>query len=200
MTEETAAIVPVAAPAALPSSMRGLVLRTLIGFAIAFAAAATAGRVFRPEIESMGRAFVANLGYGGMFLGTFLADAFTLPLPSWFYFVLTVASHASPPLAIIAVTLGSLTGGLLAYRMSAQIAELSLFKARIASAREKLGPLLEKHGAWAMVLVSLPPLPFSITCYVAGSYRIGPRLFGIHLALRIPRLIIFYLIVKAGWA
>jgi membrane protein YqaA with SNARE-associated domain len=183
-----------------PSNHRALILRTLLGFGVAFGAAALAGRLFRPQIEALGRAFVANFGYAGMYLGTFLADAFTLPLPSWFYFVLTVASGASPLFAIVAVTLGSLTGALLAYRMSASIAEVPLFSARIAAAREKLAPLLEKYGAWAMLIVSFLPLPFSITCYVAGSYRIGPRLFGIYLALRVPRLIAFYLIVRAGFA
>lgn len=182
------------------SSTRRLVVRTLISLGIAFAIAALAGRFFRPQIEAMGRSFVHHLGYGGMFLGTFLADAFTLPLPSWFYFVLTVASGASPVLAIVAVTLGSLTGALLAYRMSSQISEFGFFRPKVAAAREKLVPLLERHGAWAMVIVSLLPLPFSITCYVAGSYRIGPRLFGIYLALRVPRLIIFYLLVKLGWS
>ena len=47
--------------------------------------------------------------------------------------------------------------------------------------------------------MGLVPVPFSVSCYVAGSYRIGPRLFGLYLALRIPRLLLFYLLVRLGW-
>jgi membrane protein YqaA with SNARE-associated domain len=134
-----------------------------------------------------------------MGLGTFLADAFTLPLPSWFYFVLSVASRASAVWSIVAVTIGSLTAACLGYFMSAWFAELPWFRLRMMRVREKIAPLLEAHGLKAMVIMSLLPLPFSITCYVCGSYRIGARLFGAYVALRVPRLIVFYALAYFGF-
>ena len=50
-----------------------------------------------------------------MGVGTFVADAFTVPLPAWFYFVLSVASGASPLYTVVAVTAGSLAGACVGY-------------------------------------------------------------------------------------
>lgn len=174
--------------------------RTLLGFAIFFGVIAAAGRVYRPELEAVGRGFVSHFGLFGMGLGTFFADAFTVPVPPWFYYVMSVTS-GSPALPTLVVTcVASLLAAVLAYNMAAQMASLRIFRARFEAVRAKMAPFLDRHGTWAMVLLGLLPLPFSITCYVCGSYRIGPRLFGLYVALRVPRLLAFYALVRLGWS
>lgn len=189
-----------AAPHGPAGSVRGFVLRTLVGLGVAFAFVAVAGRLFRPELEALAKGFVAQFGYGGMFLGAFAADAFSFPVPPWFYFVLGVASGTPVLPMLVVVCVASLVAANVAYAMSAQVAELRLFRPRIEAVRARIAPLLAKHGVWAVVAMGFLPLPFSITCYVAGSYRIGPRLFSVYLALRVPRLLLFYALVRLGWS
>jgi membrane protein YqaA with SNARE-associated domain len=182
------------------TNVRSYVLRTLLGLGVAFAVVAVAGRLFRPQLEAVGRSFVGHFGLYGMALGTFVADAFSFPVPPWFYYVLSVASGAPAVPTLVVTCIASVLAANLAYAMAAQVAELRLFRARFLAVREKMAPFLARHGAWAVVLLGLLPLPFSITCYVCGSYRIGPRLFGLYVALRIPRLLAFYALVRLGWS
>jgi membrane protein YqaA with SNARE-associated domain len=181
-------------------SLRPLLLRALGGILVAGAIVGVIGRVYRGQLEGFARAFVERFGYIGMGLGTFVADAFTVPIPSWFYFVLAVASRASPAHAIVAVTIGSLVAACLAYLLSAWFVELPFLRARMAKVRERIAPMLAQHGYKAVVVISLLPLPFSITCYAFGSQRASARIFGAYLFLRIPRLLAFYALVRLGWS
>ncbi len=187
------------ATAAQPS-MRSYALRTLLGFLFAFAVIAIAGRAYRPELEAIGRGFVGRFGLFGMGLGTFFADAFSVPVPPWFYYVMSVTSGAPALPTLVVTCIASILAALLGYNMAAQISGVRFFRARFEQVRAKMAPFLERHGTWAMVLLGLLPLPFSITCYVCGSYRIGPRLFGLYVALRVPRLLVFYALVRLGWS
>ena len=36
-------------------------------------------------------------------------------------------------------------------------------------------------------------------CYVAGVYRVKPKLFALVLLFRIPRLLVMYWLARAGW-
>lgn len=200
MEEVETAEAPASPVPAEQTSLGAYAVRTLLGFGVAFGVIAFAGRTFRPELEAIGRSFVEHFGLYGMGLGTFVADAFTVPVPPWFYYVMSVTS-GSPALPTLVVTsVASILAAILAYNMAAQIAGLRLFRARFEDVRARMAPFLARHGTWAMVLLGLLPLPFSITCYVCGSYRIGPRLFGLYVALRVPRLLAFYALVRLGWS
>lgn len=181
-------------------SLRPLLLRAVGGIVIAGVLVGLVGRLYRSELEGFARAFVERFGYVGMGLGTFVADTFTVPIPSWFYFVMAVASRSSPVLAIVAVSIGSLVGACLAYAMSAWFVELPFLRAKMEKVRARIAPLLAQHGYKAVVVISLLPLPFSVTCYAFGSQRASARIFGAYLLLRVPRLIAFYALVRLGWS
>src|SRR5262245_15763665 len=45
---------------------------------------------FKPQLTAFARSFVARFGYAGLFVGTFVADTFHVPLPAQFYMLTSI--------------------------------------------------------------------------------------------------------------
>jgi uncharacterized membrane protein YdjX (TVP38/TMEM64 family) len=76
---------------------------------------------------------------------------------------------------------------------------------RLARWLERNGRSIARYfeGATAYrgaALISITPVAFSVVCYVSGLYRLGTRPFLLVLALRLPKLLIYYQLVKLGWS
>ena len=50
-----------------------------------FGLIALAAHLARDPLDALGRGFVQRFGLAGMFVGTYLADAFSFPIPPQFY-------------------------------------------------------------------------------------------------------------------
>lgn len=191
-----------AARAPGPAPWREL-LRYLVQLALgigAFVGLVSAAAYFaRPELESLGRAFVQRFGVAGMFLGTFLADAFSFPIPPQFYMLTAVSAGGSQLAAMVAICAASMSAGYVGYRLAGRLARVRLFARRIAASRAKVDRLVERYGYWAIVVGSITPIPFSVLCYLSGLYRIPARYLGLLIVTRIPRLLVFYALIRAGW-
>ncbi len=58
--------------------------------------------------------------------------------------------------------------------------------------------LIRKYGGWAVVIAGLTPVPFSTVCWIAGLLELPPHTVLLATASRIPRIIIYYLLIQAG--
>jgi membrane protein YqaA with SNARE-associated domain len=178
-------------------------LRYLLHLALgigAFVALVSVAAYFaRAELESFGRAFVQHFGIAGMFLGTFLADAFSFPIPPQFY-MLTAISSGQPQLAaMVAICAASMSAGYVGYRLAGRLARVRLFARRIEASRATVDRLIKRHGYWAIVVGSITPVPFSVLCYLSGLYRIPAKYLGVLILTRVPRLLVFYMLIRLGW-
>jgi uncharacterized membrane protein YdjX (TVP38/TMEM64 family) len=63
-----------------------------------------------------------------------------------------------------------------------------------------LTPLLVRYGTTAIVIASLLPVPYSFLCYFCGLNRLRYRLFAILVILRIPKILLYYWMIRAGWS
>ena len=50
-----------------------------------------------------------------------------------------------------------------------------------------------------VVLASLSPAPYSWLCLLAGMSKLSYRLLAVACALRIPKLLTYYALVRLGW-
>jgi membrane protein YqaA with SNARE-associated domain len=152
-----------------------------------------------PQINSLSSGFIERFGLPGLALGTFMADAFSLPPPPLFYVIVVGTGSGSHLVGMTVVSLASVVAGNVGYRLSALVSARPFFKRRIDATRARMDVLFERYGVWAFAIASLTPLPFSLMCYVAGVYRIRPWLFALVCLFRIPRLLVMYWMVRAGW-
>jgi uncharacterized membrane protein YdjX (TVP38/TMEM64 family) len=134
-----------------------------------------------------------------MAFGTFLSDAFMCPIPPQFYMLTAVAAGAPQVTSISVVCVTSVIAANVAYLVAGRVARVPFFRERIERSRPKIDPLFERYGVYAVAVGAVLPIPFSLLCYVAGIYRIPFRLYAILVLLRVPRLLVFYAVIRAGW-
>jgi membrane protein YqaA with SNARE-associated domain len=181
-------------------SLRRLVVETLWFTVIVVGAVAVAGYLFRGPLEEIARLLISKLGYAGLFVGTFAADAFTIPIPPDFYLFISIASGASVTMTLIACSSASVLGGTLAYLIGPYIERLPILRDRLDEFRPRGEYLFSRWGGWAVGIAALTPVPFSIVAWLAGIYRMGyPRFLAASLC-RVPRIVGYYALYAYGWA
>jgi membrane protein YqaA with SNARE-associated domain len=191
-------------PRARRASRRREMARTVVQLALSlgalFALIAIGGYLAREQLDMLGRAFVHRFGLAGMFVGTYLADAFSFPIPPQFYMLTAITSGVSQVAALVTISTASLLAGYTGYHLAGRIARVKAFARRIEALRPRIERLFERYGYWAIAVGSLTPIPFSYLCYLSGLYRIPQRYLMAMLLFRVPRLILFYALIRLGWA
>ena len=184
-----------------PQSTRRLALRLLLGALAFLAMVVLIVRTLRPQLETLGRGFVDHFGLAGMAFGTYIADGFHFPIPPQFYMLLAVGSGTSDLAAFTVIMVGSLAGGVSGYAVARRLSRFPRLWNWLTRVGGRFRKQLEGRNAYrSAVIASLTPVAFSVQCYVSGLYRLPLRPFALILALRIPKLILFYYLVKLGWA
>jgi membrane protein YqaA with SNARE-associated domain len=174
-------------------------LKLLLGATALVLVVALLGHFFHADLEKLGRAFLGRFGYAGIAMGTYIADGLHCPVPPQFYMLAAIASGWSEGWTIVAVCIGSLAGGVTGYLIARKAASIRLFRRLFARNQEKFDWLYERYGYWAVAIGSLTPIPFSFLCYVAGGQRMPPRIFVALSLFRIPKVVLYFYLVKLGW-
>jgi membrane protein YqaA with SNARE-associated domain len=184
-----------------PRARLWLVVRFLLGLSALLALALVLVRTARPQLEQLGTWFVERFGAVGVGFGTLIADGCHFPIPPQFYMLLSIAAGAPASVTLAATTAGSLCGGVLGFNLSRHLGakpKVARFIERISG---RVGHKLGHEYAYRSVFfLSVTPMAFSVLCYLAGLYRMRRGPFALLLALRIPKLVLYYYLVKIGWS
>ncbi|MEW5849087.1 MAG: VTT domain-containing protein [Myxococcota bacterium] len=197
--QETALPSAAATADAAPGGWR-LVIGTVVSLLLLFLMVWGAATALRDEIQTLGRLFVEHFGVGGMFLGSFLADGVHFPIPPQFYMLTTVTSGREPVPALAAITIGSIVGGNVSYLIAGQLYRVRALHRFIDRARAKAEPMFARYGYWAVAIGSVTPFPYSTLCNAAGLCGMPYRLFAVLSLFRVPRILMFYLLIRLGWS
>jgi membrane protein YqaA with SNARE-associated domain len=115
--------------------------------------------------------------------------------------LLAVAAHSSALATLSWISAGSLFGGGCGYLVARRLARFPRFARWLERVGRPLRGQLDGRKAYrSAVILSLSPLAFSAQCYLCGFYRLAPRAFLVLLLIRIPKLFLFYQLVRFGWA
>lgn len=181
-------------------SLRPLILQAVLFTGVLLAAVALGGMFFREPLEVFAHWVVEELGLWGVFLGVVATDAFTLPIPPDTYLFVAVASRANVVPILSAVCVASVLAGNIAYTIGPHLARVGFVRKRIESFRPRGEQLFLKYGIWTVALAALTPIPFSVTCWFAGIYRMPRVPFFLATLARIPRLLGYYWLFVLGWS
>ncbi len=177
-----------------------LVAQVVLPLVVVFAGVSLGAAWFRPELRALGIAFVQRFGYAGMAAGAFAADAFMFPIPPQFYLLTAVTAGAPQVPSVAVVCVASVLASNVAYHVAGTLARVPFVRHRIERSRGKIDPLFARYGYYAVAVGAVSPIPFSLLCYLAGLYRVPYRVYAVLVLLRIPRLLVFYLLIRLGWA
>ncbi len=174
--------------------------RFLLALLLLYAIASAVGKLFAGPLQDAGRALASFLGLPGFALGTFLADGMHFPVPPQFYMMLTVALDRPVGWSLLSIILGSLLGGAVGFAIARQISHWPWLERRFARMRmAHTLRLMQHHPYRSVVIASLTPVAYSWLCYLAGFYRFSPRAFLLLSLLRVPKLLLYFAIVRAAW-
>src|SRR5687767_7553816 len=125
----------------MEETSRKLALRTIAGLLFLFMSIAICGTLLRPKLEYLGNEMISRLGSPGMALGAFLADGVHFPVPPQFYLFATIASHRNDLPPVLAVCIGSILGGVVAFLLGQQFAKVQAIQEFLAPSRVKVETL-----------------------------------------------------------
>ncbi len=163
------------------------------------AAIVTLGLLFSDQLESFSKVIVGTLGYTGIGVGIFIADALTFPVPPDFYLAVAVTADLDPYKVIVAGSIGSILGGIVAFAIGRWLGTVSFTQKLVEPFREEGVRLINKLGVTAVIVAALTPIPFSITCVLAGMMGMTWKLFLPATLFRIPRIAGYFLLIQLGW-
>lgn len=182
------------------ASPRLLAVKFLFGLLVLYAVVAVAGKTFAEPLQQLGHALVSTLGLPGFALGTFLADGLHFPVPPQFYMLLTVALGTRPAWSLLSIAAGSLGGGVLGFVVAARVSRIRWLEERACRLRGlALTRHLQRHPYRWVAVASLTPVAFSWLCYLAGFQRLPRQALLLLCLLRLPKLALYFAIVRAGW-
>lgn len=181
------------------AALTGLLLRLIGGWLLLVLIVGVLGYAARDQCEAIARRFVATFGYGGMALGTLLADGAHFPVPPQFYLFFAVASEAHLGWALLAITGASLLAGGLDFLLARSAAELGWIARRTQRSRRLFASAFARFGLPAVLVANVLPIPFSVLCYIAGINRMPRSVLLTLFACRIPKLAGFLYLIRLGW-
>lgn len=176
-----------------------LFLHTITGIGLFLLLIVVLSLCLRSELEGLGRVFVGRFGLPGLFIGTWLADALSVPVPPQVY-LLTAHLSGLPPLPVLAsVSTASVIAGHCGYHLARRLGTARLLAGPMGQARARALPLFSRYGVWAAALGGVLPIPFSWLCYASGLYQVPYGLFSLFTLLRVPRILFYYVLIQEGW-
>lgn len=138
--------------------------------------------------------FVDDLGVGGVALYVFVVDLLIMPLSVDLIWPFVTAW----PLAKAMLVLGSasMAAAVVSHLLGRLVGLIPLFRGWVASiAGGETKRLINRYGAWAIVIAGLTPLPFSTITMASGVLRLSLWRVVLASSARFLRMGIYYLIV-----
>ncbi len=186
-------------PLATPFPVTRYALRVLLGLVLLGGGVTLLSHHYHAELEQFGLFFLHRFGLMGVFLGVFIADAFSCPVPPIFYLFTAVTSGEPQAPAVIITSVSSIAAGTLGYFMARRLGRFGWFRHWLERTRPRVDPILHRHGLWAAIVANIVPFPFSVLCYLAGFYRMSRGAFTLFLGGRVIRILVMYFVVLLGW-
>jgi len=119
--------------------------------------------------------WLINLGYLGLFLGTFVSGT-VLPLSSDVLLLGILAAGGNPWICLVTATIGNWLGGIFSYGLG-WLSKWEWLEKWFKVKKEKLEKqktIIDKYGVW-VALFSWVPIAGSICIIALGFYKVKPK-------------------------
>jgi membrane protein YqaA with SNARE-associated domain len=183
-----------------PAQMRSAAARALVTLGVLAAGLAALAVFARAPMEAAAQRFMDVLGWPGLALSVFLADAIHLPPPPQFHLLLVVTAGLPVVPALTLICTASVLGGATSRLLGGWLGAHRWAAALMAYSTPRVAPLFRQRGHLTVVVAALTPVPFCTVCFLSGAFRMQRGLVLLMLALRVPRLLLFYAAIRAGWS
>jgi membrane protein YqaA with SNARE-associated domain len=156
--------------------------------------------VFHTELEAAAAWVYDKLGLFGLSLFVFFNDVVVSPLPPELAFVVVSRTGLREHAWLVVTFFGVLSSlaGWAGWALSRALSETGIAKRIFGSKLERAEKLVMDFGQAAVVLGALTPIPYSLTVWAAGLFRMPFRKFWWTTLFRVPRFILYYWVVSSA--
>jgi uncharacterized membrane protein YdjX (TVP38/TMEM64 family) len=131
--------------------------------------------------------------------GAFLADGIHFPVPPQAYMLLGVAGGYGVAPAFASVSVGSALGGLVAFAIARRLSRVRFLQSAVRGPRALVDTLFARHRYWGLAVAALLPISYWMLCSIGGLSRLAYRSYAVLALMRLPRLLLSYVVVVALW-
>jgi len=160
---------------------------------------AVLGAVLREPVEQAARVWVDTTGLAGMFAAIAILDSVPTPIPPDLFTGFAYLGGLSFWSIAGVASFASVTGGSAAWVVARRFSRTAWFQRFIHGRGARPYALVKRYGTVALVLGAISPLPFSLTCYAAGTLKMPYGRFFAVAMLRAPRILFYLALIRLGW-
>lgn len=176
-----------------------LLFRTIIGIAFVIAILLIYEYFFGvvgTTNDSIAQRLYEQMGTSGVFLFVLIVDTFIVPMTVDVMYPLVIAW--SPIKIMMVLGTASFLGGILGYWIGRFLSRIKFIDRLVDKLVGSHKVFIDDHGAWAIVLAALSPLPYSTICWAAGALKVDNRKIILACIARYARMLIYYYIFIGG--
>ncbi len=152
----------------------------------------------KPQTDTIAHYVSEYTGPVGLFLFAFLTDMLIVPLTVDVIF--PFERNLSPVIFLALISAGSMLGGIGGYWIGRLLGHLKIVQQVTEGFSREGRHLINRYGEWGIVLAALTPIPFSTVCWISGMVKVRFLYVVFATFARIPRMIIYYYAVVAGFS
>ncbi|MCB9583813.1 MAG: VTT domain-containing protein [Polyangiaceae bacterium] len=182
---------------ALDSYVRASLWKAFIALVIFVGAIGLASVLFKEQLSVAAHVLHRALGVPGLCLIVFVCDSLTAPFPPDVVLVIVAKSDLRSYAWSLVLLFGvvSAVAGNAGYWLGTRIQSWPRVARVLVRAGAKPQALVERYGRSAVALAALTPIPFSITCILAGLLGMPHSRFWPVTLLRIPRFLLYFALI-----
>ncbi|MBK5201265.1 MAG: VTT domain-containing protein [Spirochaetaceae bacterium] len=146
--------------------------------------------------DQLAKHLYQKMGIPGVFIFVYIVDTFIVPMTV--DVIYPFVTDWSPLKIMLVLGTASYFGGVSGYWIGRLLSHVKTIKNFIEKLVGTHKEFIEVHGAWAVVLGALSPLPYSTICWAAGIAKVDNRKMLLACLARYLRMIVYYYILIGG--
>jgi len=157
------------------------------------------GAVLRDPVRHAAEVWVQKTGLAGMCAAIAVLDSVPSPIPPDLFTGFAYVGGLHFWSIALAASVASVAGGSAAWAVARRFSSTQWFQRFIVGRGARPYALVKRYGTIGLVLGAVSPLPFSLTCYAAGTLKMPYVKFLAVAMLRAPRILFYLALIRWGW-
>lgn len=153
-----------------------------------------------PQIRQGSEWLTQNFGVWGMAVFVYISDLIISPIPPDAALFAISKSEMHKDWLVIVPLLGlvSCFAGMSGWLLCKKLQHIKIIERYLLYFTSEHEKSLKRYGFWMVVIGALTPIPFSLTCWIAGVINLPFRPVFIACLLRVPRFVVYYWAISAS--
>ncbi len=176
-------------------------VKAATGIVVFVVAMMVLGLLYEEELIVATNWVVDRIGFAGLCLILLVTDTLVTPFPPEILLLVIAKSElAEHWLRYVSILrLVSVCAGMLGWGIGRWLGHVRWVQRLFGRCREEHRDFIRKYGFWAVVIGSVTPLPFSVTCWTAGVMGLRwTTVLAAAVLFRIPRVVVYYLLIASA--